>query len=401
MSEEKKYLYPVEELDKIIEQLDKGIMPMMNDQLQIEVEMRLKELKSMLFDEDEDDEIDSSTAEKHREMMRKHIEDSKRKASREDVYIMKISDDVKSKIREEMSESIVRPNPNDPYNKGDEELFNDNERRIIHQKLSGLRNCYYNQADYANAIKILMEAIDYSLEHDYPWLSKDEAVKEFNAGKIKFKYCNIPVLYINTNTQIKDPEILKGIVNGDIVLKDRREDANKDKTKNKSYKPVSVDYTVTSHSQYEAMVAAHKQGYDTPMSTAIKYKSTIYNRYAIPVGNRFSNQNLDKDGQPLLFDWSKEGAGEEYFNLVKGKKTTSSDIIGFINSKNDNNLNNAFVHNMNDFLRSMKSGSQQTGGYDYVMPNSSQSQNIQYNAQAAKIEQDLLASIKATNNSIK
>ena len=51
--EEKKYeyIYTVEESDKIIEQMDQGIIPMMNDQMQLEVKMRYKELQSELFDE--------------------------------------------------------------------------------------------------------------------------------------------------------------------------------------------------------------------------------------------------------------------------------------------------------------------------------------------------------------
>lgn len=399
--EEKKYeyIYPVEELDKIIEQMDQGIIPMMNDQMQLEVKMRYKELQSELFDDDDEDDIDVETRKKHREMVNKRIEENKRKASRDDVYIMKISDEMKAKIREEMSESIVRPNPNDAYNKRDEDLYNDNERRVIYQRLAGLRNCYYNQQDYVNAINILKDAIEYSLSHDYPWLTKEEAIQEFNAGRIKFKYCNTPVLYVNSNTQVTDPEILKGIVSGEITLKDRRDDVDASRrNRNRKYTPVSVDYDVISDASYEAMVAAHKQGYDTPMSVAIKHKATTYNRYAIPVGSRFAQQKLDKDGQPLLFDWSRENAGEEYFNLVKGKKSNASEIVGFLNSENSNNLNNVFAHNINDFLRSMRQDSQQTGGYDYIMPN--RTEQIQYNAQAAQIEQALLASIKATNNNM-
>lgn len=401
MSEERKYIYPVDELDKIIEQMDKGITPMMSDQMQIEVQMRLKELQNMLFDCEDDDEIDTETRQKHREMLTKHIEESKRKASRDDVYVIGISDSQKETIRKEMSSSIVRPDPNDPYNKPDDELYNDQEKRIIYQRLASLRNAYYNQKDYANAISIIMDAINYSLEHDYPWLTKEEALKEFNAGHIKLKYCKIPNLYINNSTIITDPEILKGIVSGDIVLKDKRdEEKTFDKDKNKNYVPVSVDYNITSSASYEKMVAAHRQGYDTPMSTAIKHKSTVYNRYAIPINNRFSNQNVDKGGQPILFDWSKEGAGEEYFNLIKGRKVQTSDIVRILNEDNNNMLNNVVVHNMNDFLRSMKQNSQYTGGYDYTMPNNGISGSpMQYNAEAARVEQDLLASIRANNPS--
>lgn len=400
MSEEKKYIYPVEELDKIIEQIDKGIAPMMSDQMQIEVQMRIKELQNMLFDDDED-EIDSETRQRHREMLSKHIEESKRKASRDDVYVITISESQKENIREEMSCSIVRPNPNDPYNKPDEELYNDQEKRIIFQRLASLRNAYYNQTDYTNAISIIKDAINYSLSHDYPWLSKEDAIKEFNAGRIKFKYCNIPNLYINNSTIITDPEILKGIVSGDIVLKDKRDDDHKfNKNKHKNCKPVSIDYDVTGTESYNRMVAAHRQGYDTPMSTVIKHKSTVYNRYAIPVTNRFSNQNTGIDGNPILFDWSREGAGQEYFNMIKGRKSQTSDLIRIINADNDNMLNNVVAHNLNDFLRSMKQNSQYTGGYDYTPANSQGMSALQYNEEAAKIEQDLLASIRASNSSL-
>lgn len=400
MSEERKYIYPVEELDKIIEQIDKGITPMMSDQMQIEVQMRIKELQNMLFDDDED-EIDSETRQRHREMLSKHIEESKRKASRDDVYVITISESQKEKIREEMSCSIVRPNPNDPYNKPDEELYNDQEKRIIFQRLASLRNAYYNQTDYTNAISIIKDAINYSLSHDYPWLSKEDAIKEFNAGRIKFKYCNIPNLYINNSTIITDPEILKGIVSGDIVLKDKRDDDHKfNKNKHKNCKPVSIDYDVTGTESYNRMVAAHRQGYDTPMSTVIKHKSTVYNRYAIPVTNRFSNQNTGADGNPILFDWSREGAGQEYYNMIKGRKSQTSDLIRIINADNDNMLNNVVAHNLNDFLRSMKQNSQYTGGYDYTPANSQGMSALQYNEEAARIEQDLLASIRASNSSL-
>ena len=63
-------------------------------------------------------------------------------------------------------------------------------------------------------------------------------------------------------------------------------------------------------------------------------------------------------------------------------------------------LNNVVVHNMNDLLRSMKQNSQYTGGYDYTMPNNGISGSpMQYNAEAARVEQDLLASIRANNPS--
>ena len=58
MSEEKKkyeYMYPVEELDKIINQIDSGIAPMLTDEMQLEIKMRYKELQNEIM-EDSDDE---------------------------------------------------------------------------------------------------------------------------------------------------------------------------------------------------------------------------------------------------------------------------------------------------------------------------------------------------------
>lgn len=388
----KKYIYPVEELDNIIEQMAKGIMPMMDDTMQMEVELRFKELQNTLFDED-DDELDPTVQRKHREILDKHLKENKRKASRDDVIIMKISDEQKAEIRKNMSVSIVRPNPYSTYNKRDDVLYNDSERRAIYQRLAGLKNCYYNQTDYVNAIAIIKDAIEYSLANDYPWLTKEEAIKEFNAGRIKFNYCNIPKLYINHSTQITDPEILKGIVTGDITLKDKRDDDdNIRRNRNKNYKPVAVDYTITSDEQYRQMIIAHKNGYDTPMSTAIRQKATVYNRLAIPATNRFAKQPIGNNGLPILVDWTQEGSGESYYNMINGKKTQTSDIVHFLNKENGDMLNNVVVHNMNDFLRSMKYNSQQTGGYDYVPNNPAP--GLQYNAEAAKIEQDLLATIR-------
>ena len=58
MNEEQKYVTPIEELDKIIEQIDMGIEPMMTDQMSLEVKLRYKELQNELFDEDDSNDVD-------------------------------------------------------------------------------------------------------------------------------------------------------------------------------------------------------------------------------------------------------------------------------------------------------------------------------------------------------
>jgi hypothetical protein len=390
-----KYIHPVEELDKIIDQMNRGITPMMDDQLQLEIKLRFKELQQELFDSDED-ELDERDIAIHKEMMQKHLEKKKREATKNDVIIIKLTDEHEARLAKDMGTSIVRTDPNSTYNIPDSELYSSEERRIIHQKLSRIKNCYYNQIDYVNAIKILKEAIEFSLENDYPWLSKEEAIRQFSEGKIKFTYCNLPKLYINYNTQITDPKILKGVVTGEITLKNKDEKPVKKHNKSNS-EPIQVDYNVISESDFNRYAQLHSQGYDTPISAILRAKSTIYNRFTLPSNNRFSlNGNNNRDNnEPLLFDWTKEGAGRAYFNMKHGKKTTSGEIIQIVNEQNDNMLNNIVKSNTVSFLQSMKqidSSRNNTGKPTEVL-----STSLQVNPEAAQIEQNILNAIRANN----
>ena len=386
-----KYVYPVEELDKIIDQMSKGITPMMSDQMQLEVKLRYKELQNELFDGDDED-IDTEDIKRHNEMMKQHLEEQRRKATKNDVVIIKLSEEQQKQIREDMEVSIVRPNPNSMYNLSDDELYSSEERKVIQQKLSRIKNCYYNQIDYVNAIKILKEAIEYSLANDYPWLSKEEAIKQFNEGKIKFTYCNIPKLYINYQTQITDKDVLKGIVTGEIELVDRDEKPQKKKV-NKDSEEVAYDYNIIGTADYENMLKMHVKGYDTPISTIIKAKSTIYNRYSLPTNNRFSLNGNNKNDEPMLFDWTQEDAGRKYFNLKHGKQYTVNDMIRDVNLDNDKALNNVLNINASEFMRSLKTVNNQQTGYSPAIISTS----LQPNPEAVQIEQNILNAIRMNN----
>lgn len=386
-----KYVYPVEELDKIIDQMSKGITPMMSDQMQLEVKLRYKELQNELFDGDDED-IDTEDIKRHNEMMKQHLEEQRRKATKNDVVIIKLSEEQQKQIREDMEVSIVRPNPNSMYNLSDDELYSSEERKVIQQKLSRIKNCYYNQIDYVNAIKILKEAIEYSLANDYPWLSKEEAIKQFNEGKIKFTYCNIPKLYINYQTQITDKDVLKGIVTGEIELVDRDEKPQKKKV-NKDSEEVAYDYNIIGTTDYENMLKMHVKGYDTPISTIIKAKSTIYNRYSLPTNNRFSLNSNNKNDEPMLFDWTQEDAGRKYFNLKHGKQYTVNDMIRDVNQDNDKALNNVLNINASEFMRSLKTVNNQQTGYSPDIISTS----LQPNPEAVQIEQNILNAIRMNN----
>lgn len=404
------YSFPTDELDRILEQMQSGIQMMLSDEMQIELDMRYREKFEEITGEeyrDDDDSESNINRLKHQKMMREKIAKDRMKASTKDVIVINISDEKKKEIREQMMTSIVRPNPNDPYNTTDDDLFRDTANKEIMEKLKGIKNCYYNQRDYINALKIIHEAIEFSLgktgHGDYPWLSYPEAVKEYNAGKIKFSWCEIPKLIVNRVSPITDPEILKGVLTGDVVILNRTEDDDEIKKLNKkkmaNYKPINVDYDVTGENEYNQMQAAHKAGYDTPWSTGIKYKNTSYDPTALPFSSIFSSNKIKQNNVPDLFDWEKDGAGNEYYNLMCGKKPSANDIAAVLNKDNNNQINPIITRNMNEFLYSMKHTNDNSGGYNYDMPNFIQAAENpnNFNADAAAIEQQLLASITMNN----
>ena len=405
------YKYPIDELDRLLDQIHKGIQPLVSDDMMLELQLRERQVAEKIFGEDEGVDVDDpEILHKHRDEIQKALENERRKASTTDVMLMTITPDQKAKIREQMSVSIVRPNPNDPYNTTDEDLYRNKETKEIMDKLKSLKHCYYNQTDFVNAIKIIGQAIEFSLGKtgfsDYPWMSYQEAMKEFNSGKIVFGWCDIPKLIINRITPVTDPEILKGVVDGDVMILNRTDDEDEirkfNRKRNAQYKPINVDYEITGNDQYQQMVAAHKAGYDTPWSTAIKYKSTSYDPSAMPYASIFGrtlNSNTEKN-RPLLFDWSKEGAGEEYFNLLHGKKTNSNDITAILNDANGGIVNTVITSNMNNFLKSMSTTyGDNSGGYNYNLPNFMQKPEnpIKFNEDAAAVERSLLASITMNN----
>lgn len=407
-NEEKyKYKYPVEELDKLLDQIQHGIQPMISDEVQLELDMRYREMFEKATGEKLGDDNDNIKRIQHQQMMKEAIEKERKKASTKDVIFMTISEEQKKTIHEQMSVSIVRPDPSNPYNLTDDQLFRDSESREIMERLKGIKNCYYNQKDFTNAMAIIRDAIDFSLgktgHGDYPWMTYKEAVKEFNAGKISFSWCAIPKLIVNRVSPIGDPEILKGVLNGDVVLLNRSEDNDEIRKQNKkkmeNYKPINVDYNVTGETEYNQMLAAHRAGYDTPWSTGIKYKTTSYDPSAMPLSSFFGNNITKKDNKPLLFDWEQEGAGKEYFNMLHGRKTSSNDITALLNENNNGLINPIVTTNMQQFLTSMRQVNDNSGGYNYNIPNFLQptTNPSMYNQDAVMLEQQLLSSISLNN----
>ena len=55
----------------------------------------------------------------------------------------------------------------------------------------------------------------------------------------------------------------------------------------------------------------------------------------------------------MNFDWSHEGAGKEYFNLLYGKKETFDDVIDLVAENNGNKLYPSFRADLNEFISSI------------------------------------------------
>ena len=352
------YIYPKEKLDEYIQMLDQGIELMLPDQIMLEIEMRRKEIHNQLFEDDDEDEDNIYVKMKHDQMMREHLQKEAKKARKDDLLIIQLSDEQKNMIRDSVETSYVRPNPNSNYNLTDDEIFENAEQKLILEKLSKLRSAYYTQADYQNAINIIRMAIEYSLEHDYPWMTKQEAIQAFEEGKIKFIYCRIPQLRLNFKDIVKDPNILAGVANGQIELV-KKEDKEFKKKSYKNSPLVSIPTNVMSQDEQNYYLEAHRHGLATPISSAIQARNTIYDRYSFNIGNKKNdkfNGLVDKDGNPITFDWTQDNAAEKYMMLRNNKTFGISELVALINKEN-NGVNGQLSTRMSSYLAAINSSS--------------------------------------------
>jgi hypothetical protein len=358
------YTYDIEEIDEFVDKLNKGIVPtVVDEQMMEDVKHRTAELQRMILEDDDDDDMSGMFTESTRaKAIQRKIEQNKRKATTEDIMVIKLSDEQKQKIHEEMSTCIVRANHRLKYHKSDEELFDSAERKEIYHRLSSLQKQYYNVNDWREAMKVILDAIDYSVKHDYPWLSQEQAIEAWNKGDIKFTYCPIPQLWTSWTTMITDPETLKGILSGNITVETSADKVSKAKERRHrtEREGVDYDYNVMSDAAFTNMQHYHMNGYDTPISPVIKAMRGTFSRFAIPESNYFFSSTKNEESispatreKLMSFDWSREGAGKEYFNLLYGNKETFDDIIDLVAANNDNKLYPSFRADLHEFINSI------------------------------------------------
>lgn len=381
------YNYPVERLDELVSLIyDKGMTPMMTPDLKAEVELRYQEMCHMYDDDDEDDEAFMTAKQQHEAAM-KNIEKERRRSHSRNVIILDLTEEEQAELTEGMESSYVRPDPNAAYNLSDEDISSDETRRRIYKQLQSLGRAYYHQSDFRNAMKIIQEAIEYSLKNDYPWLTYEEACKQFQEGKIKYTFAQLPILYIDYNTQISDPKVLAGIVSGEINLIDK--DAEPVKKKKQKANPVPMEYSIIGPAEHAEMVKIHQAGYNTDISTILKSCSTIYNRYVIPP--TFAASMGGKDQPQIVVDWSQPGAGAQYFDDVHGNKRNSvTDIMALLNQQNDRKLNHVIGNNMRGFIANWNN-TPKTVSFKTI------STSLEQYDEAVKIENKLLDLMRQSN----
>ena len=389
MEERYKYNYPVEELDKTIDKIYNGIQVVIPDDMMDEVKIRYMELTSEDDDSDDTDEdIDSNARNNPVEKVNRKINEKKRSASRDNAFIVQLSDEQKEQIRREMETSIVRPNYDDEYNTTDDKKNENEEFENLKRRLAGLRAVYYHQADYVNAMNIIKEAIEYSLSVDYPWMSKQNAIEMFNKGELKFSFCNIPKLFLGYKRQITDPKILSGIMSGEIKMATAEEIKPKRK-KNTNSKPVKFDYDIVSNAEYSTMVDMNNKGIETPLDPMIaKIKAKSFNRCIIP-------KQKSEDIIPL-FDWSQDNAAIKYQYEVSGKNPYEiSRLASTVNDMNELTLNPGFTSDICQFFQSLN-----RGGNVKALPYNEPDKPVSITPpppETLRLEQQLLASITANN----
>ena len=241
MAEELKgFMFPIEHLENLISQMEKGIEPMMSDLEKLEVKRLYKMKTEELFDDDEP--LTAEEEEYRQKLVKNSIEEAKRKAHKQDVKIIKLSEAQMKQLEEDMSSSLVRPNPNTLYNKSDDELYKSAE-------------------EWISKIQLIWEAVALELKSDrYAYLGNyQNRVNAFNQGRIVLNI-QIPKLYLNRVTPITDPELLMGIMKGEVRVVDR---ASESEVKKKSYRNselVPAYAPVISDAEHDYYSAMHRKG---------------------------------------------------------------------------------------------------------------------------------------------
>jgi hypothetical protein len=198
---------------------------------------------------------------------------------------------------------------------------------------------------------VIRDVIQYSLDHDYPAIPRDEVYAAYKRGEIKINI-PIPKLFSDYVHEVTDKETLKAIANGDLELVSRSQlDEEMVKKDYSNSELVYVPYDTITGQDYVSMAEMHRKGIDTPISPVLNNRSKIYNQFTLPSDNMFSkvfNTNTAKNelyqnGYPELFDWELDHAAMLFMEKVRGiDPYDPNQIANILNTNNDNGLSQEF-----------------------------------------------------------
>lgn len=387
MADQIKYSYPIKLLDELIGQIEDGILPMMTPDLKAEVDLRRKELQHMIDEDGDYDDAFQEEMQKHNDVMRK-IQEERAKARKREQLILDLTPEEEAEIKAGCAEMYVRNDPNSPYNIEESVLAASAEEAQIKKQLESLGKAYYHQEDYRNALEIIRNAIEYSLKHDYPWMGYQEALEAYRRGEIKYKFGDLPVLFIGFDKQITDPKVLAGIASGEITLVDE-DDAKPKKKRKRCTEGVVLPTDIISQAEYTEYVRRHNAGWNTPISLMLKASSTMYNRYVMPPSTTWFND--DNNQGNFTINWDVPGADRAYYDLVHHiKKNPTNEIIEAFHKANNNGLNQVIGQSIRDFP-ALLAGTKDT------KPKFVLSTSLEASDEAVKIEQNILNLIRQNN----
>ena len=389
------YMFNTEDLDKIIDSLNKGILPAGLPQEMIdEARIRLKELENELFDGDE-----PATAEdlrRHADMMERKLEDERHKAHTDNIKVMHVTERDKERLYRAVSTSIVRARVSD-YNKTDDELYGDAQKKDIVDRLNNIKSIIRNQEEYMNAMKTIADAINYSLEHDYPGMKKADVLELWRNGEIKINI-PIPKLFSDYVHEVTDKETLRAIAAGEMRMMTKADIDSEIVRKDYSKSPiVDYDYDVISNDEYISMVEMHRKGYDTPLSVLFNNKGKIYNQFTLSTTNMFSDKYGQVNDKGVEgFDWFQDDAATRWLEKRRGIDPFDSNIIAAIlNEKNGGKLSREFRDNIRKGENIRMSNTTHDG---YVDTTDVYSKGIpEKDQRTIELEQNILKAIQDSN----
>ena len=347
------YKYNTDDLDKIIEQENKGIRMMIPGDMRVEVDLRKKELLLEAQNEMNDEELEEFLSEenttevikKHKSIIQNKIEQERRNAHVDEYITLDITDEEKAMMEELCATSYVRELPGVSYHKAESELYDSDERKQILQKVKRIGNVYYTIEDWRNAMMILLEAYDYFYKNDYK--DTPDFVKK---GHVIINR-QMPTLILNYRTRITDKEMLKEILNGNVRCFDKNEDTGNRRQRAKAEDVKGIPFHKIgrrmSQDEYDYQSHLARMGNnDSFLLAASRVANTVYNRYSPDALNSNKNKTekryTNDKGEFITFDFTQPGMGKkmyEFHNRIN--HTTCTDLASDIMEANEGKITNS------------------------------------------------------------